>query len=245
MKNDSRFLVAEKNQTHLSYTEYTFNGGQIIISKTGNKSIIKNLQNEIKRVISLSDIWGIVYTDFFAVYLVIFSIENQQISLTRDHFECVVDDSQFYYYLIINDKSELTWWSNNSTTNKSKDIRLYSSIDFKSASIYTFSDIGFLVEVNVINENNEIGKTRYLVINAYDPIKAFRELVIDWSDWFSNHVIYKDAVTLLQGFILPNNTIVRILKKDKLLIFLSTDFSLMIPKSMCYIYIYILFILIL
>src|SRR6266540_2523277 len=35
MKNYSRFLVTETNQTHLLYTEYTFNGEEIIISKTG------------------------------------------------------------------------------------------------------------------------------------------------------------------------------------------------------------------
>ena len=44
MKNDLRFLVAESNQTLLSFTEYIFNSGQIITSKTKNKSLAENGQ---------------------------------------------------------------------------------------------------------------------------------------------------------------------------------------------------------
>ncbi len=61
-KNDSRFLVAEINQTHFLYTEYTFNGEEIIIniSKTKNESLenLKIEYGEIKKVIPLNDKWG-------------------------------------------------------------------------------------------------------------------------------------------------------------------------------------------
>src|SRR6266498_2374631 len=63
MKNYSRFLVTETNQTHLLYTEYTFNGEEIIISKTGNKLLESSKIEDggIINVISLNDTWGILY----------------------------------------------------------------------------------------------------------------------------------------------------------------------------------------
>ncbi len=240
-QNDSRFLVSKNNQTHLLFTEYTFNGGQIISSMT-NKLYEENVQCEINKVISLGDKWGVVYTviDRNDSFLLIIPIENKDDFFGISERVNCVDDNLQLYCLSINDYQQLMW-INSSLTNFSlanaNSERLYPSIDFtkvKADDIHVIPH-GFLIR---IDETEEVLQSRYLVINAFDPNKTFGELIIDWD------VLRPDNKTsiLLQGFILPNNTIVHILIKEELLIFASADFSLMIPESMHY-FIYFCFII--
>src|SRR6266498_3381916 len=142
--------------------------------------------------------------------------------------DCVIDDFDIQFVCLYVNNRVLGWRGSNYT--KGEDRRLYRTIDFTEARIYTISNFGFLVMMKYQSESKQ---TRFLVIDAYN-LKTFGEFVMDWSPYFDNMYRVFSNHDQYNPSILPNNTIVNALTKDydKTLVLLSTDFSLMIPKSM-------------
>ncbi|CAB4481934.1 unnamed protein product [Rhizophagus irregularis] len=228
--NGTRFFVTGINATQLLCIEYAINDNEQIIDGIINKSIEIPVSLTINQIISLDyKSWGIIFketldADYYNYRLLIISPETENptpIILNKDRISSILSqiacaaNKNFQYYCLFTSYNDLLLVNiHNNSTNQTN---LFQSICFDSAKVYTMPNIGFLVEV----------KTRayikYIVLNIDidygDPNNAFGESVVD------NH---QDDIDI-DPFMLPNNTIVRILKKDNEYNFLSKGSS--IPKK--------------
>jgi hypothetical protein len=227
--NDTRFFVAGINATQLLCIEYTINNNGQIINGSVNKSIVVQPRMTIDQIISLNNTWawGIVLketlnTNYYNYYFLIISPETENpkpIKLNEDRIPIVFSQiactsNNFQYYCLFISYNDLLWVKINNNFTSNNQTNLFQSLCFDSAKIYTMSDIGFLVEVKTRTQ------ITYMVLNIGidydDPNNAFGETVID-ND--------KDDFGI-DPFILPNNTIVRILNEDNEFNFLSTNPSI-------------------
>ncbi|CAB5165759.1 unnamed protein product [Rhizophagus irregularis] len=228
--NGTRFFVAGINATQLLCIEYAINDNEQIVDGRINKSIEIPVSLTINQIVSLDyKSWGIIFketldADYYNYRLLIISPETENptpIILNKDRISSILSqiacaaNKNFQYYCLFTSYNDLLLVNiHNNSTNQTN---LFQSICFDSAKVYTMPNIGFLVEV----------KTRayikYIVLNIDidygDPNNAFGDSVVDNN---------QDDIDI-DPFMLPNNTIVRILKKDNEYNFLSKGSS--IPKK--------------
>jgi len=214
--DDSRFFVAGINNTQLLYTEYTIENEKII-NFNSSINIPETHISKVTHIISLNynkREWGVVImkedvdANFYNHYFLIISPETKSLNTTKVNEDRIpkffsqiacIDDYNFQYYCLFTSYNDLLWIN----VHNGSVINLFESICFDSARIYTMPKIGFLVEVKSRKY------IKYIVLNVEidynDARNAFGERIIDNDD--------KDFG--IDPFILPNNTIVRILFNDK------------------------------
>lgn len=225
--NDARFFVAGINGTRLLYIEYAINDNEQIIDGRINKSIEIPGMMTINQITSLDyTSWGIIFkerldADYYNYQLLIISPETENstlIKLNEDRISSILSqiacaaNKNFQYYCLFTSYNDLLWV--NIHNNSKIQTNLFPSICFDSAKVYTMPNIGFLVEVKPRTYIKYIALN--IEIDYEDPNNAFGESVIDNN---------QDDIDI-DPFILPNNTIVRRLRKDNEYNFLSKGSSI-------------------
>ncbi|GBB98117.1 hypothetical protein RclHR1_03140016 [Rhizophagus clarus] len=235
-KND-RFLIMKHNNEFIEY--HSYNNGTII-NRTGSLHFNNtDKRHDIVDLFPFDNAWGILSTVKNQQYF--FSIVQAQSKNKTLHVEkledlsdvrtCITTNNQTndiqYYCLYItqyNHTLKLVNINNlslNDNTFELNSTDLFPDIGFDTSTyIHVIPNIGFLVEATAYL------KTKYYIFNIsidyFDSNNAFGELIINnnHNDDIGNNI-----------FILPNKTIVRIIKKRNEIKFVQSDISSHIPKN--------------
>ncbi|RIA80457.1 hypothetical protein C1645_838654 [Glomus cerebriforme] len=221
----------------LSSTEYSINNdGQIIGMISGNLAFndidgtVVTVNNQID-IFSLNNTWVIVFMDINSdVFFSIIQAEsNQALNVFRtlkligvaayQKTVCISNkeiDTQ-YYCLFRNFDDKLKLFNINNLNYSLTD--LFPFIDYYN-NLNSIPNVGFLVELGTDLKSSL--QTKYFVLNGEinysDPINAFGEFITE--NYYINDSIY----LFDRLFILPNNTMVQMVKNNNSLTFVSRDY---------------------
>jgi hypothetical protein len=239
-KND-RFLIMEyKNE----FTEYHVENNGTITNRTSSLGFSnKNKGHIIIEIISLDDAWGFISIAKEKEGEVFFSIIHAESNHKTLNVKRLEDYLYFSSKCITNDRTNDIQYCclyrtrynhtlklvniNNLTLNDNtfnlKSTDLFPDIGFDTVThIHTIPNVGFLVEA-VANLKTKYYIFNFFEIDYFDPNNAFGEWIMNNNnnDLIGNNI-----------FILPNKTIVQIIKNGDSIKFVQEDLSTRIPKSM-------------